>query len=49
MATKVNAAKICTSHGIDMVIANGANPDILYDIMEGKPAGTHFIARKEQA
>lgn len=48
MATKINAARICTSHGIDMVIANGADPDILYDIAEGKNAGTRFYGVKER-
>ena len=26
-----------------MVIANGAAPEVLYDIAEGKPAGTRFL------
>jgi hypothetical protein len=29
-----------------MVIANGENPDILYDITEGKLIGTRFIAKR---
>jgi glutamate 5-kinase len=28
-----------------MVIANGSRPELLYDIAEGKPAGTRFAAR----
>jgi len=47
MMTKINAAKIANSKGVDMVIANGSDPDILYDIVEGKEVGTHFIARKK--
>lgn len=46
MATKIHAAKLCTDAGCDMVIANGATPEILYDIVAGKPAGTHFIGKK---
>ncbi len=46
MTTKLNAAKIATEAGIDMVIANGREPAVLYDIIEGKKAGTKFLARK---
>lgn len=46
MATKIHAAKLCTDAGCDMVIANGATPEILYDIVAGKPAGTHFKGKK---
>jgi glutamate 5-kinase len=46
MATKIHAADICLKHATDMIIANGANPEILYDIMEGKEVGTHFVAKK---
>jgi glutamate 5-kinase len=42
MATKVNAAAICLKDHIDMVIANGSDPLILYDILQGKEAGTLF-------
>lgn len=45
MRTKLNAAMICTENKCDMVIANGQNPDILYDIVEGKAVGTRFIKR----
>lgn len=47
MATKVRAAKMCMESGTDMVIANGANPHILYDIVDGKRAGTKFIGKKQ--
>ena len=46
MQTKINAAKIANQKGVDMVIANGSDPDILYDIVEGKDVGTIFLARK---
>lgn len=45
MATKLKAAMIATGAGCEMVIANGANPSKLYDIVEGKPVGTRFIKR----
>lgn len=44
MTTKIQAARIATEKGIDMVIANGSDPVILYDIAEGKPVGTRFLA-----
>ncbi len=42
MATKLRAAQIVMEAGIDMVITNGEQPDILYDIVEGKAVGTRF-------
>ena len=45
MATKLNAAKLCLSKGTEMVIANGANPSVLYDIVDGKKIGTRFKAK----
>ncbi len=46
MITKLKAAKIVNDHGIDMVIANGKNPMLLYDIIEGKDVGTRFKGGK---
>ena len=46
MATKLRAAQICTESGIDMVIADGDTPEILYDIVAGKSVGTKFVGRK---
>ena len=46
MAPKIHAAEICTAGGIDMIIARGDNPDVLYDICEGKGAGTRFIGKR---
>ncbi len=42
MITKLQAAKICLDCGCDMVITNGKNPAVLYDIIDGKPVGTTF-------
>jgi glutamate 5-kinase len=45
MITKLNAAKICNDSGCDMIIANGSNPEVLYDIVEVKEAVyTRFFA-----
>ena len=45
-AQKLRAAEIATEGGCDMIIANGADPDLLYAIAEGKSAGTRFYATK---
>ncbi|MBQ9953694.1 MAG: glutamate 5-kinase [Clostridia bacterium] len=42
MATKLSAAKLCLEAGISTVIANGDDPEKLYDIIEGKSVGTIF-------
>ena len=47
MATKLRAAQIATESGTDMIIANGENPDILYNIADGIPFGTRFYSSKE--
>ena len=46
MITKLQAAELATEHGIDMYIANGSTPEILYDIASGKPAGTLFVGKR---
>ncbi len=46
MKTKLHAAAICMDAGCDMVIANGARPGVLYDIVDGLRAGTRFLAAK---
>ena len=44
MITKINAADIAKSAGIDMVIMNGNTPENLYNFFEGKQTGTLFKA-----
>ena len=44
MATKIQAAKLATMVGADMVIANGEDISIIDDIMAGKKVGTLFQA-----
>ncbi len=46
MLTKLRAAERVTKAGIDMVIADGDRPEILYDIIEGAPVGTRFLKEK---
>lgn len=45
MMTKIEAAKIATASGTDMVIANGNNIYTINDIMAGKKVGTLFLAQ----
>jgi len=45
MTTKLCAARMIMESGGDMIIANGTNPDILYDIMDGKSVGTRFVGK----
>lgn len=42
MITKLQAAQIAMEANMDMVIANGQQPDILYDILEGTARCTWF-------
>ena len=46
METKINAAKIATSAGADMVIANGKSIYTINDIVNGKKIGTLFLAKE---
>ena len=46
MRTKLHAAQIAMDAGVEMIIANGRNPEILYDIFDGKEIGTKFFASK---
>lgn len=47
MKTKLHAAEIATNAGIDMIIANGANPAALYNIVDGKVLGTRFLGKRK--
>ena len=46
MITKISAAKICLEADIDTIITNGNDPSIIFDILDGKEVGTHFVAGK---
>lgn len=47
MVTKLAAAKLCYSHHVDMMITNGSEPAVVFDILEGKNIGTLFIAKEK--
>ncbi len=49
MKTKINAAEIAVSSGIDMIILNGKNPDNLYWLFETGRLGTRFLAKGSAA
>ena len=44
MVTKLRAARIATEAGCDMVIANGAYPERIYDVLSGNFVGTRFFS-----
>ncbi|MBP7401163.1 MAG: glutamate 5-kinase [Clostridia bacterium] len=44
MATKIEAARIATLAGIDMVIADGSSADVISSVVEGREVGTMFAA-----
>ncbi len=45
MKTKLHAAEICEKSGCEMVILNGENPNLLYDLFNGKKIGTKFFPK----
>lgn len=47
MNTKLQAAKIAGSKGVDMVIANSKDIKVIHRIVDGKDIGTIFIAHEE--
>lgn len=46
MRTKLHAADICMQAGCEMVILNGEDPSLLYDLFDGKQVGTRFCVTK---
>ena len=47
MATKLTAAKRAISANCNMILANGENPSLLIDIVEGKEVGTLFMKKNK--
>ena len=47
MVTKLEAAEYAVTHGMDMYIAHGQDPENIYRILEGEPVGTHFVKKYE--
>lgn len=44
MITKIEAAKLATSSGVDVIIADGRDPAIIEKIFSGKNTGTKFLS-----
>lgn len=49
MTTKLQAAKIASSTGVDMVIANSKDIKVIHRILSGQNIGTLFLAHKDEA
>ena len=45
MRTKLQAAELATTNGIDTIVTNGKRPEALYDIVKGGKAGTLFTGK----
>ena len=48
MCSKISAAEIACNAGVNMIIASGEDPSILYDIVEGKQVGTLFLKKGQK-
>ena len=48
MATKLHAAQLCMEQNIPMLVVNGSKPEVLYDITEGRLAGTLFLPPEKE-
>lgn len=46
MAAKLESARYTTKKGIPMIILNGSDPNILYDVFDGDFVGTYFDVKK---
>lgn len=46
MRTKLEAAKLASAQGISTIVTNGARPDALYSVIEGRKVGTLFKGKK---
>lgn len=49
MTTKLQAARIASSTGIDMVIANSQDIKVIHRILSGQNIGTLFLAHRDEA
>ena len=45
MRTKLQAVELAVSQGVSTIVTNGSRPEALYDIVEGRKAGTLFSAK----
>ena len=48
MCTKIEAARIATDSGADMIIAAGSDMSIINRIISGEKVGTLFVAHKNE-
>lgn len=48
MASKIAAAELCREHNVDVVIADGGDPSVIMDVLEGKDLGTFFVSDATQ-
>jgi len=48
MITKVAAAKLATSFGVTVVIADGREPDVILRLAKGEPVGTRFLPTSDR-
>ena len=48
MNTKMIAAKIATNSGVDMVIANSKDINVIHEILEGENVGTLFLEHQNE-
>ena len=44
MIAKLTAAKMAFESGVDMILASGKDPSIVFDLLDGKEVGTYFCA-----
>ncbi len=43
MITKIEAARLATASGVNVVIADGREPDVILRLASGESTGTHFL------
>jgi glutamate 5-kinase len=48
MITKVAAAKLATSFGVTVVVADGREPDVILRLAKGEPLGTRFLPTSDR-
>jgi len=47
MATKLSAARMATANGVDVVVASGEDPAILWKLLAGEQVGTIFTRKND--
>ncbi len=48
MITKLEAAEYAMNAGVDAYIIDGGDPKRIYDVIDGRSIGTHFIAKTDR-